>query len=226
MIRRVITWAETHTSRGRYSPVGQAFHWLVACLILPLLWLGWYMGRIPSGAEKTSAFQLHMIVGLTTLVLAVLRLSWRMTVRGPVNDADKLGFQTVLAKLTHIVFYACFIGLPLSGWLMWSAFAGSERLDILGLLEIPPFPFEALDFAAQRTLLHGANRVHEALVITLLIIIPAHVGAALKHHFWDRHDVLTAMLPVLQGDQNLAGKTRKPQQRKSRSRKVRGQLKA
>ena len=40
-----------------------------------------------------------------------------------------------------------------------------------------------------------AEDVHHALVVLLMVLVPAHVGAALKHHFWDRHDVLRGMLP-------------------------------
>ena len=35
------------------------------------------------------------------------------------------------------------------------------------------------------------------MAVVLLVLIPAHVGAALKHHFWDRHDVLQGMLPQI-----------------------------
>ena len=45
--------------------------------------------------------------------------------------------------------------------------------------------------------LWGAERVHHWLVILLLVLIPGHAGAALKHHFWDRHDVLEGMLPEI-----------------------------
>ena len=35
------------------------------------------------------------------------------------------------------------------------------------------------------------------MVITLLLMIPIHAGAALKHHLIDRDDVFHAMLPVV-----------------------------
>ena len=39
--------------------------------------------------------------------------------------------------------------------------------------------------------------MHWGLVITLLLMIPIHAGAALKHHLIDRDDVFHAMLPVV-----------------------------
>ena len=45
--------------------------------------------------------------------------------------------------------------------------------------------------------------------------------AALKHHFWDRHDVLRGMLPDLEGDEPEAPK-RKPKPRAPRHSKAAG----
>lgn len=218
MLKRIRTWARTHTSKRRYSPVGVAFHWGMAVIIAAMFWLGWRMGRLDAGSAKIGAFQLHMIVGLFTLMIAVLRLLWRLLIPGPVNDADNLGIQTLLAQLTHGAFYVCFAGLPLSGWLTWSAFAGDERLD-LGLFYIPPFPFEILRFEQKSLILYWADASHHFLIWVLLIIIPAHAGAALKHHFWDRHDVLVGMLPVLPGDDppKARPRTRKASQSQRKS---------
>lgn len=221
MLKRLADWARTHTGRGRYTPVGIAFHWIAAAVILLLLWLGWYMGRVDSGGDKTSAFAAHMLAGFATLLLAILRFAWRLAIPGPVNDADRLGLQTRLAQATHAVFYICFFGLPLSGWVMWSAFADGESIVLAGPLALKPLPFAGLGFATQSALLHGANLVHETLVLTLVVVIPLHVGAALLHHFWHRHDVLTAMLPVLAEDPPRKAPPRKPKARRSPPRSAR-----
>jgi cytochrome b561 len=222
MLKRISAWARTHTARGRYTPVGQAFHWGMAAIIVGLLGLGWYMGQIPSGGGKQAAFELHMVIGFTTLFLSLLRLGWRLTVPGPVNDADKLGLQTLLSKITHWIFYVCFVGLPLSGWIMWSAFTENGHVVIAGPIALNALPFEALGFSDQRLILRAANLVHEALVVVLLAIIPLHVGAALKHHFWDRHDVLTGMLPILPGDASRGVKRHKSKKPRSRIRSAKG----
>jgi len=38
--------------------------------------------------------------------------------------------------------------------------------------------------------------VHLSLNLLLVAVIAGHIGAALKHHFIDRDDVLTRMLPA------------------------------
>jgi cytochrome b561 len=223
MLKRLSAWARTHTGQGRYTPVGIAFHWITALVILLLLFLGWYMGRVDSGGGKITAFHAHMLTGFATLPLAILRFAWRIAIPGPINDADRLGLQTRAAQATHAVFYACFFGLPLSGWVMWSAFAGGESITLAGPIALKPLPFDGLGFATQSALLHGANVVHEALALTLVAVIPLHVGAALLHHFWHRHDVLTAMLPVLEEDPPPEARPRKPRARRSPRRSARAQ---
>lgn len=42
-----------------------------------------------------------------------------------------------------------------------------------------------------------AESAHLVLVWVLMLLIPVHVFAALKHHFWDRNDVLRGMLPQI-----------------------------
>ena len=121
MIAALQAWAARYADDRRYSPVGQIFHWMMAALVLFQLWWGWHMSRIPAGGDKIEAFRTHAEIGLLMLVLAAMRALWRLVIPGPVNDADRLGWQTIAAYVTHILFYLCFFGLPLSGWAMWSA---------------------------------------------------------------------------------------------------------
>lgn len=198
MIAALQNWAAQYSDEGRYSPVGQIFHWTMAALVTFQLGWGWWMSRLPVGGEKLDAFLVHAEMGLLMFVLAIFRALWRLVVPGPVNDADRLGWQSVAATLTHIIFYVCFFALPLSGWGMWSSVHG-EPLSVAGLIPWPQMPFETLSPEIRWWILDWAEGLHALLVILLLVMIPLHVGAALKHHFWDRHDVLKGMLPDLEG---------------------------
>lgn len=199
MIEAIRQWAARHTAERRYSPVGVAFHWIMALLVTFQIGWGWYMSRLPVGGNKLDAFKVHSELGLAMLVLAAMRLLWRTIVPGPVNDADKLGWQTKLAYLTHGLFYICFFGLPLSGWAMWSALGDGPSLSLLGM-PWPQMPFHDVPVAVQWAVLDWAEGVHALLVFLLLVMVPIHAGAALKHHFWDKHDTLIGMLPELDAD--------------------------
>jgi cytochrome b561 len=195
MLEALRAWARRHTEQSRYSPVGIAFHWIMAALVLFQIIWGFWTDALMPGGDKVFAYQVHSAVGLPILLLALLRGLWRVLIPGPVNDADTLGFQSVLAHATHILFYICFFGLPISGWVMWSSIAEPGPLRLGGILPWPQVPLETLSEQTRFAILQSAEWVHRYLVILLLVLIPAHVGAALKHHFWDRHDVLRGMLP-------------------------------
>ena len=205
MIDALRAWARRHTERDRYSPVGIAFHWTMALLVLFQLGWGWYSGFLPAGGNKLLAYQIHSDVGLLILVLAFGRLIWRIIIPGPENDADTQGWQTVVAYIIHYIFYICFFGLPLSGWAMWSSLGPNEPLAVAGIVPWPALPFEELPPTLQWAIMDYAEDVHHVLIIALTVLVPLHVLAALKHHFWDRHDVLRGMLPEVPDAEKAPG---------------------
>jgi len=210
MLDRLRRWAREHTEQDRYSPVGIAFHWVMAALVLFQIGWGFWSDWLMPGGDKVRAYEVHSAVGLPILVLAFSRGVWRLLIPGPYNDADRLGWQTTVAHVTHFLFYVCFFGLPLSGWMMWSSFASPGPLYMGGVLPWPQLPLEGLSERTRVDLLHSAELVHRFLVILLLVLIPAHVGAALKHHFWNRHDVLRGMLPEIPDHPDPEAATHKP----------------
>ncbi|WP_114952012.1 cytochrome b [Sphingosinicella terrae] len=197
MIEGLRRWARRHTEQSRYSPIGIAFHWTMAALVIFQLGWGWYAGLVAAGGNKLLAYQIHGDVGLLILVLAVLRLAWRTIIPGPVNDADTQGWQTKIAYVTHYIFYLCFFGLPLSGWAMWSALGPNAPLAVGGIVPWPALPFDRLPTGLQWAIMDYAEDVHHLLILLLTALVPLHAAAALKHHFWDRHDVLRGMLPEI-----------------------------
>ena len=195
MIRRLRAWGNSYTKRGRYSPVGIAFHWIMAALILFQLGWGFWADWLMPGGDKVRAYEVHSAVGLPILLLFFFRAAWRLLIDDPYNDADRLGWKTAVAHVTAYLFYLTFLTLPLSGWVMWSSVAPPGPLSLGGFVPWPQVPLDSLSDPARYRILDLAEDVHVASVILLLVLIPAHAGAALKHHFWDHHDVLQGMLP-------------------------------
>lgn len=196
LFARVRDWGESYTSQGRFSPVGVLFHWTMAALVLFQLGLGWSMTLlVPVGGEKLRWYEIHAAIGLAIFVLAFFRMLWRIMITDPWNDADTQGWRSKLAYLVEHLFYACFFLLPITGWIMWSAVAPSGPLSVGGVLPWPQLPMEELPEPLRWDLMELAESLHAIIVWLLMLLIPVHVLAALKHHFWDRHDVLTGMLP-------------------------------
>ena len=196
LIVHVLEWAAGHHDEGRYSPVAIVFHWTMAALVTFQLAWGWWMGRLPVGGDKIAAHDLHYAIGVLMLVLAIGRGSWRMLAPGPINDADKPGWESTAARITHYLFYTCLFGLPLTGWAMISATAREQELSLL-TLPWPLMPFQDLTFVRRWQIEAVAEWMHWGLIVTLLLLIPLHVGGALKHQFIDRDDVFHGMLPVV-----------------------------
>lgn len=196
LIGRLRRWAEGYTSKGHFSPVGIVFHWVMAVLILFQLGLGWAMTlMMPVGGDKLRWFEIHSAIGLAIFILAILRLAFRVLVKDPFNDADTQGWRTTFAYVVEHLFYVCFIFLPLTGWAMWSAYAPAGPLLVGGLMPWPQLPFEELPLLWQFRVMGVSESLHLLLVWLLMILTPLHVAAALKHHFFDRSDVLEGMLP-------------------------------
>lgn len=216
-------WAARHTGRNVYSPVGKAFHWIMAALVFFQLWWGWWVGRLPVGHEKLEGYLLHSQLGVAILVILFFRLIWRSMIPGPVNDADKPGWESVAARVTHYVFYTLLVALPFSGWAMWSAMAADQPLSLMGVAPWPLLPLHNFPLEMRWAIMQWAETIHFWLVWALLLTIVIHSGAALKHHFIDRDNVLAGMAPLVRPLRSgRAAAPHKPQDRTSPDRSAAG----
>ena len=194
----IVNWAEGYSRRGHYSPIGIAFHWIMAAAILFQLGFGWYLGYHRVGADKYLGYQLHGTIGLTIMAVGALRFLWRSNVAGP----ELVDGETLAGKLSawlQYFFYLCFFALPISGWVMWSTFPGDLTLSVAGLLPVPNLPFDQLSFDMQARVMRLATNIHQIFVWALMIAIPGHAGAAILHFAVKRDRVLHSMLPDING---------------------------
>ena len=89
-------------------------------------------------------------------------------------------------RLAHALLYALTLTIPLAGWLGSSAH-GFQTV-YLGVIPIP-------DLLAKNKGLHELlEEIHEQLNHGLLLLVIAHAGAAMKHHFIDKDDILRRMI--------------------------------
>ena len=176
-------------ARARYSAVAIGLHWLIAALVIGQIVL--VMAGDAAQGDGARVFRdTHKAVGVSLLVLTLARLGWRLANPAPPPPAAMAGWEKALAMAAHILFYAALIVLPLSGWLASSA-AGRD-ISWFGLFNWPLLPIGGGREAAGQFM-----DVHRLVVKGLYVLLALHVGAALKHHFFDRDDVLARMLPFL-----------------------------
>lgn len=187
-------------SEKRYGAVAVTLHWLIAAAIVFQLGLGLYMSDLPlNDSSKFPLYQLHKSTGLTILALSVMRLGWRAFNRPPPLSAQMPGWERLAAHASHALFYLLMIGVPLAGWAMVSASPWNIPTIWFGQFQIPHLPgfAEVPDRAATEDALKG---LHKTLALAMGGLLILHVGAALKHHFWDRDSVLVRMLPFTRVD--------------------------
>jgi len=176
-----------------YTRVAIALHWIIGVAIIMMLGMGFFMEDLPNEI-KPFVYQTHKSIGLTILVLSFVRLLWRLTHKVPSLPQGMKNWEILASKLTHWGFYLAMIALPLSGWLLVSAAPPPYDYPVqwFGLFEWPTLPIERAKETA-----HDFSEIHEILAIGTIALLVLHVGAALKHHFIVKDDVLTRMLPCL-----------------------------
>jgi cytochrome b561 len=170
----------------QWGAVAKFFHWITALGILGNGVWGLLMNGMKPSMSKISVFALHKSIGLTVLALFLLRLLWRAIDRRPPDEPGPR-WQHLAAHATHGVLYLLIAAIPLSGW--WFNSLHGYPLQWFKLFSVPALAGKN-DSLAQLAL-----AVHEYLFWLLVVVLVAHVGAALKHHALDRDNVLRRMLP-------------------------------
>jgi cytochrome b561 len=173
---------------AHYTSTAKSLHWLMAILFFGLLALGFYMADLPLSPQKLKFYSWHKWAGVTAFALAWLRLAWRITHRPPALPESMPKIMQIAAHAGHLALYLLMIAIPLSGWLMSSA-KGFQTVWF-GLLPIP----DLLD--KNKELGNLLQTTHMGLNLLFVTVIVGHIAAALKHHYLDKDDILSRMLPA------------------------------
>lgn len=174
------------TAPTAYDPFTKSLHWLMALLIIGLWSVGLVMEDMPKGDLRSQVIGIHKAVGVIVLVLAVVRLGWRLTNRAPELPATMPAFERLGAKLGHVTLYVLMIALPIDGILMSQA--GGRAVNVLGF--VLPTVIEK-----NEQLKHLFGEGHEIMAWALAAVLVIHVAAAIRHHVLLKDDVLKRMLP-------------------------------
>ena len=180
----------------KYAPVAIGLHWLIALAILFQISLGWRMDDHAHGAQTYLVFQLHKSVGITILLLSLIRLGWRLSNPPPPLPSHLATWERRLAAVTHIGFYVIMIGLPLTGWLIVSASKTQIPTLLYGTIPWPHLPGLAHASAETKAAWRFVGEAgHGVLAKLTYLLFALHVAGALKHHLLDRDDTLARMIP-------------------------------
>lgn len=173
-------------SRDAWGSLARFFHWAVALLVFAQIALGLTAAGWRLSPLKLDLFVWHKSLGFLILLLVLLRLLWRLVNPTPALPGGMSGFERMAARATHALFYLLLIALPINGWVINSA--ANVPFSIFWLIPLPPI------VAPDRVLAGDAENAHFVLFSVLTLLVLAHAGAALRHHYVKRDDVLRRML--------------------------------
>jgi cytochrome b561/polyisoprenoid-binding protein YceI len=182
--------------RSRYSTVAIFLHWIIALAIVLQVSIAWRMGGRPT-PESFALIQLHKSIGLTILLLSLIRLGWRLSNPPPPEPPGLARWELVLSKIVHWGFYVIMIGMPLTGWLMVSASRRSIPTLLYWTVRWPDIPGVAGLAPGAKKIAHAVGQNgHELLSYGIYLLFVLHVGGALKHQLFSRDEpVLGRMAP-------------------------------
>lgn len=170
-----------------YGSVTKFLHWIVALSVIALLIVGFIMNDIQDKALKMQVYNLHKLIGLTVLILMLIRLGWRLLNIQPGYPASIPNWEKKAARGIHDLLYLALIVMPLSGWIMSTAAGHPPHLGAW-LLNAPWVP-------ASKEIAHFAATIHSIFAWVIPGVVILHIAAAVKHHIIDKNDVLIRMLP-------------------------------
>ncbi len=189
----------TDRDQGRYTGVAIALHWIMAALLISVIFYGWWLtdqrdaiSSYEEFLELKSGFNWHKTAGILILVLSLFRLFWRVTHKVPPLPEGMADWERIGARFSHIAFYVFMIGLPIGGYMAASAYGPEQPILLFDAIELPKFPVpQTPEFQALTGSMHGSGSWG------LIALMALHIAAAMKHEFVKNDGVLARMIPII-----------------------------
>jgi len=169
-----------------YSKGTKVLHWIVALLVILMLSFSFFLEDVPK-ANQGMAYMIHKSVGLTILMLMLIRLFWIVRCGRPPLPSTVTPWERTLAKLVQYSFYGFLLLMPFSGWIM--SLAADRIPTYFGLFEVPLY-----GIPLSKPLSAFMNQTHIILAWVLVALVSLHILGALKHRLVDKDNVLERML--------------------------------
>lgn len=168
-----VPWRNTGAIFGLVS---RGAHWATATLVLCLIPIGLYIQVLPAdSADRAEFLAVHETLGVTVLVLVLLRIGWLVRNAPPSPSPSLLPWERFLARAVHPALYVLILLLPMTGLLL-TVFSGGP-LELYGW-RVPLSTLASPAAGALWQTLHN-----QILPFAFYAIIAMHLGGVVKHHF-------------------------------------------
>jgi cytochrome b561 len=167
----------------QFALLSRILHWLMAAMILAMLFIG--VSMVASLGNYHRLVAVHRPLGIMILILAAIRFANRKLTKLPPFPPTMSGQERFMASTSEKLFYALMFALPLVGWGVLSA--GHYPIVMFGPLHLPPIlPANPMLYALLR-------KTHTILAYLLFLTFLAHLSAVLFHTLIVRDRLLDRM---------------------------------
>lgn len=174
-------------TKERYGSLSIALHWVMLLVMIGVYTCVELHDYYPKGSEMRSGLMTwHYSLGLTVFILVCIRLIARLMAPEPVIAPDLPKWQKLSSKAMHWVLYLFMIGMPTFG------FIGRTLAGKVTYLFGMPLP---VLLETNKDLAETVFDLHGTVGNIGYFLIGAHAIAALFHHYIQRDNTLTRMLP-------------------------------
>lgn len=174
-------------TKDRFGTLSIIMHWLMLVLIVMVYSTIELRELFAKGSDPRDLLKnLHFMLGMSVFFLVWVRLALRFMGTNPDISPEPVNYQKKAAAAMHIALYALMILTPFMGWLLLSSvgkpvpFFGTELPTLIGKSE----EFKPL-----------IKDIHETLGSAGYFLIALHAIAGLFHHYIQKDNTLTRMLP-------------------------------
>ncbi len=167
-----------------YGSVAKLFHWLIFVLLVGMLIYGYFLDDFPKDVQPLT-YNIHKLIGLTILMLMILRLGWRLVNPKPSLVQDVPQWQRRVERLVHQLMYLFILVMPIAGWIGASAGTHPPHLGGIDL---------SLPIEQSKAIADVSFWFHNNIALVVIALITIHFLAALYHQFVKQDKIINKML--------------------------------
>ena len=173
-------------NKKSYSLSTKLLHWLIAGHMIGLIVSGWWIVDLSFYSSwYYLAPTLHKSFGAVVFLMGLLLLLNKFRKRPPpLESHTKL--EKLASKFAHLLLFASLLTIPITGYI-FTTFTG-QNVSIFNIFDIPAV------LVTSEKIRDLAIEFHIYASYGIAVVVVAHAGGALKHHFLDRDRTLRRML--------------------------------
>ncbi len=174
-------------TKERYGSLSIALHWIMLLVMAAVFATIELHDSFPKGDPmRRSLMMWHFQLGLTVLILVVVRLVLKFMAPNPEIKPAVPRLQLLASKGMHLALYLIMVAMPIAGFI--GRTLEGKSVYFFGIT-LP------ILLAKNDDLADNIFDIHSFIGNTAYFLIGFHAAAALYHHYVQRDNTLTRMLP-------------------------------